>query len=451
VGQHETSQPQLDPTSPDGGADPVGDENDEVGTRDAGARADAGGADSGSAPDLTTIILRNEQAPTTPPDFVLILVSAPDGTRIDAARTDAKGKAELNVPPGSTVTTIAESNYTVDGETRTPTSMVSWFDVPDVDPIYLNISKRSGVVVTTQTEPVEIEVTLVSHRTGTAGDSGELFIPCNGTFNLVNGNSVGFSADLFSGIKPCPGANEIEVWGFARGGWAYGTIPLDPTVKPQLTLTAENLDWDTSTLFIEGVPAGTERVNYAVWAAMNLESPGRYQGNSVLSPLAEEMLPIEVPHALLHHVNSGAFVQIQDQPGIEAYASRRGSQVADLRWNVSQDLALVETASLLPREIASRPEVTWHTAEVGNLGDYVEVTLQWRDVTWVAHLPAVQRGRVQLPVLPAGPDRFAPWPDDEMFFEGVSMTDELFLDNRAGVFGSSYVRSENYNQTSYVP
>jgi hypothetical protein len=136
---------------------------------------------------------------------------------------------------------------------------------------------------------------------------------------------------------------------------------------------------------------------------------------------------------------------------IEAYASRQAAQVSDLHWNVTGDLALVEAASLLPREIASRPEVTWSTTETGKLGDEIEVALYWRDVSWVAHVPPAREGRVQLPTLPGGADRFAPWPDDEVIVDGVTMTDDLFLESRVGVFEASYARSENYNQVTCIP
>jgi hypothetical protein len=437
--------------SADGGANPAESEDD-VATIDGAATADPNGPDAGMAPDLTTIILRNEKAPTTPPQFVIVLVSSPEGDRIDAARTDADGKVQVSVPPGSTVTTIAESNYTVDGEPNSDTSIVSWFDVPEVDTMHLGIAKRSGEIVLKPTEPVAVGVTLVSERPGVAGDSGELFLPCNGTYYPANGATVGFVAEFFNAaIKPCPGATDVEVWGFARGGWAYGTIAFAPDSKPHIELPAEDLLWDTSSLRVQGIPMGAQRVNYGVWAAMRAGSPGYYRGNSATLPSTEEVLEVQVPRAQLHHVNLGAFVLVQEQPGIEAYAAREAAEVTDLDWNASQDLALIETVSLLPREIASRPEVTWKVAAVGELGDYAEVSLQWRDVSWVAHVPAARRGRVQLPELPAGPDRYAPWPDDEVLIEGVSVTDDLLLGDRSRIFDAVYARSENYNTVSYSP
>lgn len=450
----ETSQSdEVDAGAGSGGTGSVETENEDAGTVDGGSLENPSGGDAGGAPDLTTIILRNEEMPTTPPEFILVLVSSPSGERIDAKRTDAEGKVELSVPPGSTVTTLAESNYTEDGEPQSYTSIISWFDVPDVDPLYMNIWKITGDFVSEPRESVDVSVDLVSNRVAAEGDTGILDVACNGSYIISDDNqSTGFNSSYdLTGVHPCRGVSEIEIWGFARGGWAYGTYSPDPNVKPSITLMANSWQWDTNTLFVEEIPEGTERLRYGLRASMKAGSPGHYISKTVLLPLEQEVLPVEVPHATLHQVTASASLWIQEAPEIWAYANRSGSAVADLHWNASQDLARFEVLSAVSRTTPDRPALSWLMSETGKLGDYVEVQLDWRNVSWVAYLPPARQGTVQLPILPAGPDRFAPWPDDEIFLDGASLNDDLFLDGYAAMVSQPYDASQNYNQTYIGP
>jgi hypothetical protein len=427
---------------------------EEPGAVDAGTVPEPTSVDSGVVmPELTTITLRNLSALETPPEGILVIVSSREGVKIDIGLTDAEGNAHLQVPAGSTVTTIAESHFAVNGEPHGETAILSWFEVPAVDPLYMDIWQITGERVAPEPPPVSIKASLVANRTGTEGDYGTFEMPCNYRRSVRDApETTGFSATYeFIEARPCQGMNEIEVWGFAREGWAYGTVPVLPTPGDSISLVADNRQWDTSTLFADGIPAGAERVAYNVWASMKAESPGLYRDNYVSLPVTQEILPVDVPHAAFHHVSANANVRVQSDPNVYASAFRTGSAVADLHWNVSQDLAHPVSASLQPREIASRPSVKWQLSDTGKLGDYAEVDMEWRDVYWVAYIPSARFRIVQFPDLPWGPDRYAPWPEDEIYFSGVTIMDDLFIDGYQGYLSEPHGEPVNFNQTYLSP
>jgi len=388
----------------------------------------------------------------TPPEFIIVLVSAPDGTRIDATRTDAEGKVELEVPPGSTVTAMAESRYTEDGQPQTYTSIISWFDVPDIDPLYMDISKTSGDLVTEEPERMDIAVNLVANIAGTSGDAGLLNVLCNNKYYPPNVASTGFSgSSAVADVTPCPGANEIEVWGFARGGWAYGTVSMDPGASKSLALVADDTRWDTTSLFLDGIPAGAESLSYYAWGVMNTSNIGLTYSKTLWAPLySQGTVSVDIPHAPFHQVIKSASIEVQREPRITTKVMRSGAE--ELEWNVTEDLALFEAISPVDRQVSDRPAVNWRIADVGKLGDYVRLSLWWRDVHWVAYVPPARQGTVQLPVLPAAPRPFEPLPQDEVYAGGASMYDELLLEGYAEAMGKPLdAASSNYNRTSISP
>ncbi|HEX2880177.1 MAG TPA: hypothetical protein VHO25_11665, partial [Polyangiaceae bacterium] len=180
-------------------------------------------------------------------------------------------------------------------------------------------------------------------------------------------------------------------------------------------------------------------------------SPGYPSSQLITMADPQTVMSVPVPHTELHHLSMAATVMLQDHPTLRAYARRTTSEVADVHWNVSQDLALFEDVSFADQSIVDRPSVSWRLAATGNLGDYIETSLYWRDISWEVCLPPVREGIAQLPILPMGLDRYAPRAEDTVNSSGASIVDDLAIEGYAGMLSQPYEQSKNYNQNSISP
>jgi hypothetical protein len=417
-----------------------------------GGIEDTHASDGVVAPELRTITLRNLAARDMPPAGILILVHSAAGAHLASGLSNAQGQVHMAVPPGSTVTAIVENSSRVG--TFPVHTMVSLFAVPDVDSLHMDISKVMAQAEPTPvvSEYVDMQVDLLSTLAGAEGDTGTLQFGCSSPYTAYDDNtSTTFIGYYVGSRQPCVGRNDIEVWGFARGGWGYETFSIasvDPRAVKHIAVMANNTAWDTSSLFVEGIPPGTGHLSYAVKAALSAGNVGFSGSEMVKDPPTEQMLQVKVPRAAFHHVSSASSMLVSEDPYVEASVAREGLAAADLHWNVSQDLALFEYLSEVDRTISNRPGATVHTTATGNLGDFTEVKFNWQNVRWTAYLPPQRQLTVQLPDLPPGPDRFAPGPADEVYLDvGARMIDDLAIEGYAAFVSSPYDPSKNLNRT----
>jgi hypothetical protein len=428
--------------------------DDEVDETDPSPQHGAGDAgDAGNTTDQTTIILRNTADPAVPTSALPVFVSAPDGTLLSVANTDAEGKVQLEVPPGSTVTAVVESSFTWNGEPETNKSIVSLLDVPNIDPLYLNVWKLSGDFED-QSEPAEIELTmyLSSNLPGSEGNTGTLFYPCGRKRTVLDENQpTGFRGIYTTTVWPCQDDSELEVWARVGSGWGYNTVSISSEPSATMYVYADNAQWDDSTLFADGIPDGLPVMEYQVSAAKQANGTAYAASQLISLATSPTVMTVQVPHTELHHLGMVAKVMISDHPTIRAYANRTTSVVEDLHWNVSEDLALFNQISFVDQSIADRPSVSWSAADTGNLGDYIETEMYWRDISWTVYLPGGRDGIVQLPILPAGLDRYAPLPEDIINSNGASIVDDLAVEGYAGMLSQPYDPSENYNRNTINP
>jgi hypothetical protein len=380
-----------------------------------------------------------------------VLISDLTGALVAAGLTDSAGKVELPVVPGSTVTAAALWTQTLDGQMRTRTGLVSLFDVPEVSELYIHLNANTGSYLSNP-PTMEVNVTLASSLAGTEGIGGSIDILCNGSRSVSDdAQSNAFHGTIaVTDVEACSGAGEIEVWGFARGGWDYKSIFMNAGTTGDVTLTADNNQMQTSTLFVDGVPSGSERIHYDVSLSMTVDGGGMGTTDTRTSPTAQEILSVDLPSAAIDHAYTQAYVVISDTPAIEAWAFRYGASPEDeLHWNVSEDLALLESV-FIDLSVPNRPAVTWQMAETGSLGDYVLTGVGWGEEgagSWDVFLPADRVGTLRLPVLPDTMTEFAPAPPESVYVPGIEHIDDLFMDDYVDFVTSPTVGQLNFNET----
>jgi hypothetical protein len=268
---------------------------------------------------------------------------------------------------------------------------------------------------------------------------------------LDENQPTGFRGIYTTTVWPCQDDSELEVWARVGSGWGYNTVSVGSEPSATMHVYADNAQWDDSTLFADGIPDGLPVMEYQVWAAKQANGTAYAASQLISLATSPTVMTVQVPHTELHHLEMRAKVMVSDHPTIRAYANRTTSVVQDLHWNVSQDLALFDEISFVDQTIADRPSVSWTLADTGNVGDYMETSMQWRDISWTVYLPGGRDGIVQLPTLPSGLDRYAPLPQDVVNSDGATIVDDLAVEGYAGMLSQPYAPSENYNQNTINP
>jgi hypothetical protein len=379
-----------------------------------------------------------------------VLISDPLGMALRTAITDAQGKVQLEIPVHSTVTALATSHTTLDGDPFSENLRLSLFDVPDTDELYLHMNVDGGNYLS-DPPTMEVNVTMTSALPGTEGASGSVDILCHGDRSIPDDAlSNDFHGTLLvEDVQACSGAGEIEVWGFARGGWDYQSIYMNAGTTGNAILAANNTQTSDSSLFVEGIPAGAEDVRYIVWSSMMVDGAGLDVQDIQDFPASQEILTVEIPAAEWDHVESAAVVYVSPVPDIEAWAVRYGASVMDeLHWNASEDLALFDDLSPVDVSMPSRPAITWQMANTGNLGDYVTVSLGSPTGYWTAYLPVARTGTVRFPELPVALSEYLLTPADDVYVSNVHHTDDLFTDGYTAFVTDPTSNRQNYNDTS---